>query len=322
MRNDAHDELHEVPSLSAGRERDVPYPAPELESVRRARDNHAEEGRSRQKRRSASTLPLWLLVVVLFVALGGLGWWSLQQIMRLETQLVATQESFARISEDAAGRLQDISGKVVATESSVTTESEAVKLSIRQLEKQVIDLGDQQRALTTEQKSLSGKQGNHDQRFEEQAKRLEGVAGGLQTQQGTTAGLTERLDVLNREQTGLQASLKELSGSLAGIDQLSARIDALDKVSARIDALDKLPARIDALGQDVAALKQRGDAGPGIARLEQEMLVLRSELENRPAPRPQPANTAEFDSFRAQMTRTISALQSQIANLQEQIDGR
>ena len=312
MRNDAHDELHEVPSLSAGRERDVPYPAPELESVRRARDSHAEEGRSRQKRRSVSTLPLWMLVVVLFVALGGLGWWSMQQIMRLETQLVATQESFARISEDAAGRLLDISGKVVATESSVTTESEAVKLSIRQLEKQVIDLGDQQRALTTEQKSLSGKQSNHDQRFEEQGKRLEGVAGGLLTQQSTTAGLTERLEALNREQAGLQASLKELSGSLEGIDRLSARIDALDKV----------PARIDALGQDVAALKQRSDAGPAVARLEQELLVLRSELDNRPAPRPQPANTAEFDSFRAQMTRTISALQSQIANLQEQIDGR
>ena len=312
MRNDAHDELHEVPSLSAGRERDVPYPAPELESVRRARDSHAEEGRSRQKRRSVSTLPLWMLVVVLFVALGGLGWWSMQQIMRLETQLVATQESFARISEDAAGRLQDISGKVVATESSVTTESEAVKLSIRQLEKQVIDLGDQQRALTTEQKSLSGKQSNHDQRFEEQGKRLEGVAGGLLTQQSTTAGLTERLEALSREQAGLQASLKELSGSLEGIDRLSARIDALDKVSAGLDAL----------GKDVAALEKRGDATPAVARLEQELLVLRSELDNRPAPRPQPANTAEFDSFRAQMTRTISALQSQIANLQEQIDGR
>lgn len=302
MRNDAHDELHEVPSLSAGRDREVPYPAPELESVRRARESYAEEGRSRQKRRSVSTLPLWMLVVVLFVALGGLGWWSMQQIMRLENQLVATQESFARISEDAAGRLQDISGKVVATESSVTTESEAVKLRIRQLEKQAIDLAEQQRALTTEQKSLSGKQGNHDQRIEEHGKRLDGVASGLLTQQSTAAGLTERLDALNREQASLHASLKDVTGSLAGVDALSARIDTL--------------------GKDVAALQQRGDASPAVARLEQEMLVLRSELDNRPAPRPQPANTAEFDSFRAQMTRTISALQSQIANLQEQIDGR
>jgi DNA repair exonuclease SbcCD ATPase subunit len=309
MRNDAHDELHEVPSLSAGRDRDVPYPAPELESVRRAREGRVEEGRSRQKRRAASTWPLWLLVVVLFVALGGLGWWSLQQIMRLETQLVATQESFARISEDAAGRLQDISGKVVATESSVTTESEAVKLRIRQLEKQAIDLAEQQRALTTEQKSLQGKQGNHDQRFDEQGKRLETVATDLRSQQGTTttlqsttSALSGTVETLTREQAGLQASLKELRGSLAGVAELSSRIDAL--------------------GKEVAALKQRGDVSPAVTRLEQEMLVLRSELDNRPAPRPQPANTAEFDSFRAQMTRTISALQSQIANLQEQIDAR
>lgn len=62
------------------------------------------------------------------IALGGLGWWSFQQISLMEQQLVATQESFARISEEAAGRIQDISGKVVATESPVTSGSEALKL--------------------------------------------------------------------------------------------------------------------------------------------------------------------------------------------------
>ena len=87
----------------------------------------------------------------------------------LEMQLVATQESFARISEDAAGRLQDISGKV-ATESNVTTESEAVKLRIKQLEQQAIDLARQQQAFATEQQSLAGRQGNQDQRMEERAR--------------------------------------------------------------------------------------------------------------------------------------------------------
>src|SRR3546814_15035400 len=64
--------------------------------------------------RSASTGPLWALVGALLCALAFLAWWSFQQISLMEQQLVATQESFARISEDAAGRLQDISGKVVA----------------------------------------------------------------------------------------------------------------------------------------------------------------------------------------------------------------
>ncbi|MFW7344247.1 hypothetical protein V0R37_22245, partial [Pollutimonas sp. H1-120] len=63
--------------------------------------------------KGASTGPLWALVGALSFALAGLGWWSLQQIGLMEQRLVATQESFARISEEAAGRIQDISGKVV-----------------------------------------------------------------------------------------------------------------------------------------------------------------------------------------------------------------
>ena len=51
------------------------------------------------------------------------------------------------------------------------------------------------------------------------------------------------------------------------------------------------------------------------------MIVLKSELENRPAPA-QGANAAEFDVFRAQMTRNINTLQSQIQNLQKQISAR
>ena len=47
--------------------------------------------------------------------------------------------------------------------------------------------------------------------------------------------------------------------------------------------------------------------------------MLRSELENRPAAS---SNTAEFDAFRAQVTRNITTLQSQIANLQGQLDAR
>ena len=120
--------------------------------------DYTDDTRPRQKRRpasggKASTAPLWVVVLALLISLGALGWWSYQKIAMLEMQLVATQESFARISEDAAGRLQDISGKVVATESNVTTESEAVKLRIKQLEQQAIDLARQQQAFATEQQS-------------------------------------------------------------------------------------------------------------------------------------------------------------------------
>ncbi len=299
MRNDALDELDNIPSLTAGRDRVEPYPAPDLEPIRKGSGDYTDDTRPRQKRRpasggKASTAPLWVVVLALLVSLGALGWWSYQKIAMLEMQLVATQESFARISEDAAGRLQDISGKVVATESNVTTESEAVKLRIKQLEQQAIDLARQQQAFATEQQSLAGRQGNQDQRMEEQGKRLERLGSDVQSQQGTTASLAETVKTLGSEQATLKSALDEQA---------------------------KLAGRIDSLSKDVAALKQGGNQSQAISRLEQDILVLRSEVENRPAPANN-TNTAEFDSFRAQVTRTINAMQGQIANLQGQIDGR
>ncbi|MCC1795090.1 hypothetical protein KSI77_24050, partial [Salmonella enterica subsp. enterica serovar Indiana] len=88
--------------------------------------------------------PLWALVGALLIAFAGLAWWSFQQISLMGQQLVATQESFARISEEAAGRLQDISGKVVASEASVNNGSEALKQQIKQLETQLLEQGKQQ----------------------------------------------------------------------------------------------------------------------------------------------------------------------------------
>ncbi|HBZ98065.1 MAG TPA: ATPase, partial [Pseudomonas sp.] len=237
MRNDAHDELDNIPSLTAGRDRVEPYPAPDLEPIRKGSGDYTDDTRPRQKRRpasggKASTAPLWVVVLALLISLGALGWWSYQKIAMLEMQLVATQESFARISEDAAGRLQDISGKVVATESNVTTESEAVKLRIKQLEQQAIDLARQQQAFATEQQSLAGRQGNQDQRMEEQGKRLERLGADVQSQQGTTASLAETVKTLGSEQATLKSALDEQA---------------------------KLAGRIDSLSKDVAALKQGGN---------------------------------------------------------------
>lgn len=299
MRNDAHDELDHVPSLTA--DRDKPYPEPEFEPLHKPAESGLEHERTRQKRRSASVAPLWIMVVLLFGAVLALSWWGKGQLERLETQLVATQESFARISEDAAGRLQDISGKMVATESNVTTEGEALKLRIKQLEKQAIELLEQQRAITTQQQSLVGRQGNHDQRLEEQAGRVEAVAVEMRKQQAAVATFTQTLDGLNSQQASLSSELKGLKGSL--------------------DGLGKVPARIEGINKEIAALKRQSDPAQAISRLEQDVLVLRSELDNRPATAPG-VQTAEFDSFRAQMTRSFNTLQSQIANLQEQIDRR
>lgn len=293
MRNDAHDEVDPITSLTAARERETPYPPPALEPMPRSAMQD-EGSRSRQRRRGASTAPLWALVVALLIGLAGLGWWSNQRIGALELQLVATQESFARISEDAVGRLQDISGKVVAAESSVTTESEAVKLRIKQLENQMAELGRKQQAFATEQQSLLGRQGNQDKRLDEQGAKLETAATGLRGQQTELARQGDTLKTLASEQASLKTAL---------------------------DGQTKLAAAVDALRKDVEALQQRGNPSQAISRLEQDLLVLRSELDNRPAAAQGPT-TGEFDAFRAQMTRHINTLQSQIANLQGQIDAR
>jgi len=74
--------------------------------------------------------------------------------------------------------------------------------------------------------------------------------------------------------------------------------------------------------REVEALKKAGNSNAAVERLEQDMLVLKSQLDNRPAASNSGSNTAEFDAYRAQTTRSINTLQAQIQNLQQQIDGR
>lgn len=294
MRNDAHDELDHVPSLRPDIRDDDdfdPDAADPLErgygrgTVRAARPAKAAKG--------ASTGPLWALVGALTIALGGLGWWSFQQISLMEQQLVATQESFARISEEAAGRIQDITGKVVATESSVTTGSEALKLQVKQLESKLAELSRQQQG-------VAGQQG-------EQAKRLDQLAADLKAQKSDAAQLDTRLKGLAGEQEKLQAAqadLKAAQGDTQSAKQELARLDT----------------RLKGLAADLETLKKQGNPNQAIGRLEQDLLVLRSEMETRAGSGQ--GSAAEFDAFRAQMTRNITSLQSQLQSLQQQINAR
>lgn len=292
MRNDALDELDSVPSLTTdGRDRRTYDQAvDELPE----RGNATGRGAQTVQVKGASTGPLWALVGAMLIALAGLGWWSYQQITLLELQLVATQESFARISEDAAGRIRDISGKVVATESTVTSGSEALKIAVRQLETKVVELSQAQKS-TTDQLPV------RDQKIEQ-------MAATLKTQQET-------------QQAAAQGALSAVSGFDAQLKALASEQAAL---KSSIAELDKAQAGLKGLGSDIEALKKQGNPTAAIARLEQDLLVLRSELDNRPAPTPSvnAASTAEFDAFRAQMTRNISTLQTQVQNLQQQLNAR
>jgi chromosome segregation ATPase len=206
-----------------------------------------------------------------------LAWWSFQQISLMEQQLVATQESFARISEDAAGRLQAISGKVVASESSVTGENEALKLRVKQLEGKLTELLRQQQLASSQ--ALG------------QSKRVEQLSNDLRGQVDASMQLNTKLQGLTAEQAGFKSAIAEL---------------------AQADT------QLKTLAVDLAELKKQGNANQAVARFEQDMLVLRSELDNLP----QPSSTAEFDAFRGQVSRNVSTLQAQVQNLQQQLNSR
>lgn len=266
MRNDAKDDFDNVPSLRADVGDDDDFEPSPATSVR-SRNTPVV------KVKSASTGPLWALIGALLIAFAGLAWWSFQQISLMGQQLVATQESFARISEEAAGRLQDISGKVVASEASVNNGSEALKLQIKQLETQLLEQGMQQ----------------------------VGVA-------GQATELDKRLAQMTASTTDLSNANSKLQG------QVQALTDAVATLKAA-----QGDTQVKDLAADVAALKKQGNPSAAIARLEQDLVVLKSEQDNKPANSDAPTNK-EFDVFRIQTTRNITTLQSQVQNLQQQLN--
>ncbi|WP_308907949.1 ATPase [Pseudomonas canadensis] len=271
MRNDAKDDFDNVPSLRADIGDDDDFESTPATSVR-SRNTKVV------KVKSASTGPLWALIGALLIAFAGLAWWSFQQISLMGQQLVATQESFARISEEAAGRLQDISGKVVASEASVNNGSEALKLQIKQLENQLLEQGKQQ----------------------------VGVA-------GQATELDKRLAQMTASTTDLSNANSKLQG------QVQALTDAVATLKASQGDVGKRDSEIKELSADVAALKKQGNPSAAIARIEQDLVVLKSAQENQPANSDAPTNK-EFDVFRIQTTRNITTLQSQVQNLNQQLN--
>ncbi|MGY2413566.1 ATPase [Pseudomonas pergaminensis] len=271
MRNDAKDDFDNVPSLRADVGDDDDFEPSPATSVRSRTTKLV-------KVKSASTGPLWALIGALLIAFAGLAWWSFQQISLMGQQLVATQESFARISEEAAGRLQDISGKVVASEASVNNGSEALKLQIKQLESQLLEQGKQQI----------------------------GVA-------GQATELDKRLAQMTASTTELANANSKLQG------QVQALTDAVATLKAAQGDAGKRDTEIKELTADVAALKKQGNPSAAIARIEQDLVVLKSAQDNQPANSDAPTNK-EFDVFRIQTTRNITTLQSQVQTLNQQLN--
>lgn len=260
---------------------------------------------------------LWAVCASLLIALVGLGYWSHQQQSLLQQQLVATQNSFARISEAAAGQLQDISGKVQATESSLTEVEQARLLQIGQLEGSVQQLRD---ALRVQQEGLQAQQrAQHATQQGLQQLQQAGTAQSEQQarQQAELAGLGERVDTLGEQQQRQQQGIAALQQQTEqAADERAALRSELDRANEQLTQLDQLTA----LQQQLTEQQTR------LARLSGQLQAL-LEAASAPSVEQQRLDAVDealraIDSFRVQTNRTLATLQTQIGNLQQQLNQR
>ncbi|OQR37427.1 ATPase [Pseudomonas sp. T] len=279
MRNDTFDEFDDVPHLTtdaADRDEFGHHPRRVVEPNGRPVPQAVKRG--------GGTGALWALVAAMAIALAGVGWWSHQQLLLMEQQLIATQESFAKISEEAAGRLDDIRGKFVANESNGMTDREALKLQVKQLQGR---LAEQAKAQQTSLSEFDGAQG----------KRLAQVSADLKAQQESAALLMQQLDVKLKSITDEQAKFKNVQADLTAANQ-----------------------QIQALNTEIANLKKQGNQSQAIKSLQDDLMLLRAEVDGRQGQAS--SDTKEFDVFRIQVMRNINTLQQQMQNLQQQISTR
>lgn len=260
---------------------------------------------------------LWAVCLSLLIALVGLGYWSHEQQSRLQRQLVATQESFAQISEEAAGRLQDISGKVIATESSLSQGEQARVEQLGELEKAVEQLAAAQRA---QQQALQEQQ----TLAQTEQQTLRQVQQAVEAQDQRFTALEDRADALGEAQQSQQQGLAQLGQQTESVHEVQAALRGdLNRIDERLQALATLEQQL--VEQGTLLARQRGElqalleASSGRS-VEQEMLVVRSEIDLRLASVEDALQA--IDSFRLQANRNISTLQSQLSNLQQQVGPR
>lgn len=260
---------------------------------------------------------LWAVCLSLLIALVGLGYWSHEQQSRLQRQLIATQESFARISEEAAGQLQDISGKVIATESSLG-ESEQVRVQ------QLIQLEQAVRQLSTTQQTQQQLLAEQQQQSQAGQQRLQQLQQASDARAQQLAELERRAATLDETQQSQRQVLAELGQQTDAAGEAQAVLrEELTQMGQQLQALAKLEQQV--AEQSTLLARQRGELqalmeASGGRSVEQEMLVMRSELDLRLASFEEALQA--IDSFRVQANRSISTLRSQLGNLQQQLGQR
>ncbi len=306
MRNDAHDEINDLPSLSA-----VCTETTDQSATVAAAEPLTENQAQINTPASSSSKAVGILSAVSFAlvcASASFVWWSMQRMQLLEQQLVATQDSFSRISEDAEGRIKAISGQFTATESSVLGDNERLKMRLNKIESAAVETAKQQQISTAAH-----------------AAQLTKISNELSTLVDALAVMKKHSEqqqqVLEQQKNTLSTVQQELRTGLASYQQ---QLTDLHKTSTQhqqhFAQLSEQEKKLAHIATQLAALQKNTVTSAELTRLQQDMLILRSELEQRSSTTSSAHNgpsLADFDAYRAQTNRTISALQEQVRHLQK-----
>ena len=260
---------------------------------------------------------LFVLSITVAGSAGAFGWWSFQRMQLLEQQLIATQDSFSKISEDAVGRINAITGKVSAAENTVFSGTEALKARLDALENSVLETQKKQQTRLTE----------HSTAISTLTRELADQAEHSESLQASIAEQTTRMSAQQAAQNeALTALRNELNTGLSSQqEQLQSIATRLDSNQQQLAQLSELKTDLTSMNAELSTLQTSMQQDPAsqsdLTRLQQDILILRTELDNRPAPKAAPVNPgpslSDFDAYRAQTNRTINALQEQVRNLQK-----
>ncbi|MCL7461550.1 hypothetical protein [Pseudomonas sp. NW5] len=153
-----------------------------------------------------------LTLLALSALLGGVLFWQQQRWQLLDARLVATQESFARLSEEAAGRLAVVSRQLSEAESGVSRERDALRQRQRLLEERLARLQDSHAALQA-------------QRLEEE-QRLQAVYTQLEAQRTVATRLAEALTREQEARLVLEARLHQQQATQTRLQEQLAALQA------------------------------------------------------------------------------------------------
>lgn len=308
MRNDAQDDIDELPKLTSERKE----PRLDTSAVHTTLiDSHrnATPLTNTQNRSNKALGILSAVTIAIACSSTTFAWWSMQRMQLLEQQLIATQDSFSKINEDAAGRINAITGKVSATQNTVLSDNEALRKQLNTLQSSTVDTYKQQQISLTENSthlsklraelaSLAERSNNLSSQLEAQKTRA------LQQEKAVHAANTAQSE-LSKSLTAQQTQLQDLHSTLEANQQQLAQLKELDT-------------RLTSVSTALSSLQKNTALNDDIARIQQELLILRSQVDNQPTPVSHTGPTiADFDAYRAQTNRTITTLQKQVLNLQK-----